>query len=111
MVTAICEITAVFTHKNYPSYMHTVTVACPVYDNRQIRVFRDNYWQLVPFVDGISDKVSTILSGWVFNWDIRIETRTLEYPGIVTCGDSANEIVRDIVKTLLNSLLWEKKSK
>lgn len=105
MITAICEITAKIEAKTASSRLHEVVVACPIFDDKHIRVYRDNYWQLVPFVDGIKDKVTVLLRGWLPTCNISVSARELEYPSTITCGDSHQEIVRDIVSTLINQLV------
>lgn len=105
MITAICEITARIVAKCAPSRVHEVVVACPIFDDKQIRAYRNNYWQLVSFVDGIKDKVTVLLQGWLPTCNISVSARELEYPSTITCGDSHQEIVRDIISTLINQLV------
>ena len=104
MITAICEITARITNKK-SGVFRDIVVACPIFDDKQVKVYRDNYWQVVPFSDGIRDKVFASLRGWLPSCLVDISTRELEYPSTITCGDSHQEIVRDIVSTLLNQLI------
>lgn len=105
MITAICEVTARIEAKTAPSRVHEVVVACPIFDDKQIRVYRNHYWQPVPFVDGIKDKVTLLLQGWLPTCNISVSARELEYPSTITCGDTHQEIVRDIISTLINQLV------
>lgn len=100
MITAICEITAKIEAKAVPSRAHEVVVACPIFDDKHIRVFRDNYWQLVPFADGIKEKVTVLLRGWLPTCNISISTRELEYPSTITCGDSHQKLLETLYQLL-----------
>lgn len=103
MITEVCEITARITNKS--GVYRDITVACPVFDGKTVRVYRDNYWQVVPFTEGITDKVAVLLKGWLPTCHIELSSRSLPYPNTITCGDSHHEIVHDIVGTLLNQII------
>lgn len=103
MITSVCEITARITNKS--GVYRDISVACPVFDDKQLRVFRVAHYDKVPFVEGIVEKIVVSLKGWLPDCLIEISARSLPPGSYVTCGDSPQEIVRDIIGTLLNQLI------
>lgn len=99
MIDYVCEVTAII--QNERGIPVEVVVACPIADDKQLSVFKDRCVQKVSFVDGICSKVLPRLQGWLPWAKISLSSRKLAYPSHISCGDTANEIVTDILKVYL----------
>lgn len=99
MIDYICEITARIENSNGAAV--EVVAACPVMPDKTISIYRNGVAQRIAFIDGIADKVKIRLKSWIPWATIKISVRKLDRNSCITCGDTPQEIVSDLLQTYL----------
>lgn len=99
MIDYICEFTARI--ENSSGAAVEVVAACPVMPDKTISIYRNGVAQRISFIEGIAEKVKVKLKAWVPWASIKISVRKLDRNSCITCGDTPQEIVFDLIQTYL----------
>ena len=103
----ICEVTADI---SFGGLFYSISTACPVYCGKQVSIWDGEKSTKVDFVDGVSAKLLRKLRYYLPK-DSFLEVSAKKSPyAEITSDCVVDDLCRDIVVSLLNTLFYELKS-